>query len=100
MAWEVAGLTLDFTEVVTEWVPGRHKTWETVGNPRIIIMAHYRIRFTLSLLEHGTLLTLELEYDPRQSWWGRVLSWLLADWYGRWCLRRIGRDAKIALEVR
>lgn len=95
----IAGLTVDLTEVVTEWVPNRRKTWETIGNPRIVLMSHYRMRLTVSPLDHGTLLAFDIQYDPPRSFWGRMLGWLLADWYSRWCFRRMCRDAKKALEA-
>jgi hypothetical protein len=94
----VLGLALDLTEVVTEWVPDRRKAWQTAGEPRLIVMAGYRMAFTISPTGAGSVLTVEIEYDIPPSPVGRLMSWLLADAYSRWCLRRMCRDAKAAVE--
>jgi uncharacterized membrane protein len=94
----IAGLTVDLTEVVTEWVPNRRKVWETVGQPRLIIMSGYRMSFTVAPTSAGTVLTITIEYERPGSLVGRVLGWLLGDAYSRWCLRRMCRDARKALE--
>jgi len=94
----IAGLAIDLTEVVTEWVPNRHQVWETVGDPRLIIMSGYRMSFTLAPMSTGTVLTITIEYELPGSLFGRVLGWLLGDVYSRWCLRRMCRDTRKALE--
>jgi hypothetical protein len=43
---QVAGFDLDLTEVVTERIPDRQKTWETVEQPRLVIMSSYRVSFS------------------------------------------------------
>lgn len=94
----IMGLPIELTEVVTDWVADRLKAWETVGVPRLIVIAGYRMNFTVAPDGAGTVLTIEIEYDVPRSWLGRLLSWLLGDAYSRWCLRRMARDAKATLE--
>jgi hypothetical protein len=96
----ILGLPVDLTEVVTEWRLDQRKSWQTVGAPRLIVMAGYRMGFSVVPGDGGSLLTIEIEYDIPRSPIGRLLSWLLGDAYARWCLRRMGRDAKAALERR
>ena len=94
----IAGLAVDVTEAVTEWVPNRRKVWETVGQPRLIIMSGYRMSFTVAPTSVGTVLTITIEYELPGFLVGRVLGWLLGDMYSRWCLRWMCRDAGKALE--
>jgi hypothetical protein len=42
---------------------------------------------------------MEIEYDLPRSLGFRLLGWLLGDAYSRWCLRRMCRDAKRAVEA-
>jgi hypothetical protein len=95
----ILGLAVDLTEVVTEWVRDRRKAWQTVGEPRLIVMSGYRMGFTVAQGQSDSALTVEIEYDPPRTRGGRLLAWLLGDAYARWCLRRMCRDAKRAVEA-
>jgi polyketide cyclase/dehydrase/lipid transport protein len=92
------GIPLDFTTVVTRWRPEREKAWQTIGKPRLIVLRHFEMRFSLDPGEGGTHLTLALEYSLPTHGLGRVLGLALAGPYARWCLRRMLRDAQAALD--
>lgn len=98
MHGKVMGMTIDFTETVTEWVPNRKRVWKTIGEPKLIIMGGYEMSFLVEPVGGGSRLTFGISYDLPESFFGRILGWLLGNWYGRWCLRNMCRDAKSALE--
>ena len=94
----VMGLPLDFTGVVSRWVPQEEKIWRSIGEPRLIVIGAFEMRLTITPESGGSRLTAGIEYTLPKSWAGRLLGRVLARPYSRWCLRRICRDAKSALE--
>ena len=96
---KVMGLTLDFTESVTKYVPNREKVWHTTGSPRLLIMSSYEMRLAVESLSPSTSrLTISIAYELPSGWFWWSVGNLLAGWYSRWCLRRMCQDAKRALE--
>lgn len=95
------GLSLDFFESVTRYIPNREKVWRTIGEPRLLIIAAYEMRLSVEpLLASSSRLTISIAYDlPRSPLW-RLMGRLLAGPYSRWCLRQMVGDAKRALEMR
>ena len=98
MHGKVMGMTIDFTETVTEWVRNRKRVWKTVGEPKLVIMGGYEMSFVIEPAPSGSTLTFGITYDLPASLFGRILGWLVGSWYARWCLRNMCRDAKEALE--
>lgn len=98
---KILGLTLDFSESVTKYVPNREKVWHTIGEPRLLIMSSYEMRLAVEPLQPpSSRLTVSIAYElPRSGFW-RFMGTLLAGWYSRWCLRRMCQDTKRALEAR
>ena len=86
------GLRIDFTTTVVRWVENEEKVWRTIGEPHLVVIGHFEMRFTTTAFEGGTRLILSLDYDFPTSWFGRRLGWLLAGPYARWCVRRIIND--------
>jgi hypothetical protein len=93
------GLTLDFSETVTRYVPGREKGLRTIGDPRLLIIGGYEMGVNVQpLTEVSCRLTITFGYDlPRAGLW-RIVGWALAPWYGRWCLDSMTQGAKRELE--
>lgn len=92
------GMTIDFTEVVTKWVPSKLKEWETIGNAQIIIMRWYRMGFEITPSENGTVVKISIAYEPPKGWFYRLLSFLFGGIYCNWCLNNMLNDTKKALE--
>ena len=44
------GLSIDFSESVTKYVPPRKTVWRTVGEPRLLIIASYEIRVAVAVI--------------------------------------------------
>jgi hypothetical protein len=95
------GLSLDFSESVTRYIPSREKIWHTIGEPRLLIISYYEMRLAVEpLTAASSRLTISIAYElPRSTFW-RIVGRLLAGPYSRWCLRQMVGDAKRALEMR
>jgi hypothetical protein len=93
------GLTLDFSEMVTRYVPGREKVWHTVGAPRLLIVGGYEMGLKVEPVSNASSrLTITFDYDLPSSRFWRLVGIALAPWYGRWCLDRMTQGAKRDLE--
>ncbi len=92
------GLTIDFSETVTKYIAGREKVWETIGEPKLLIMSSYVMRVAVNPLSLSSCrLTISLTYAPPRSIFWRFVSALVGDWYARWCLKSMCQDAKAAM---
>ena len=94
------GLSIDFSESVTKYVPPREKVWRTLGEPRLVIIGSYEMRVAVEPLSpSASRLTISIVYElPRSGFW-RIVGLVLARAYSRWCLRRMCRDTKHVLEA-
>jgi hypothetical protein len=92
----VLGVNLAVEEVVTERVPPLHKTWETRGEPRLLVIGSYRMGFTIS--PHGERSRLVVFIDYRLPPYGfpHGLGLLFGRLYAAWCTRRVATDAVAA----
>jgi Polyketide cyclase / dehydrase and lipid transport len=95
------GLPIDFSEAVTKYAPPSEKVWRTIGEPQLLIIASYEMRVAVERLSQSSArLTSSIGYElPRSAFW-RIVGLLLARPYSRWCLRRMLRDSRRALEAR
>ena len=94
------GLTIDFSETVTAYDPGREKVWHTIGEPQLLIIDAYEMQVLVEPV-HSTLrgLTIGIDYTlPTRPVW-RLAGWLLAGTYSRWCLTSMVDGAKRDLEA-
>ena len=93
------GLTIDFSETVTQYVAGREKAWRTIGEPQLLIIAGYEMRVLVEPISPGSSrLTISIDYElPRSGIW-RALGWALGDTYSRWCLTSMVEGTKLDLE--
>lgn len=85
MSGRMLGLDLSLEEVVTEREPPLRKIWETVGQPKLYVIGHYRMGFTIAQTDCRTMLTVFIDYNFPSGllvW----LGWLLGGFYARWCV--------------
>jgi hypothetical protein len=94
------GLTIDFSETVTAYEPGRKKVWHTIGKPRLLIIDAYEMQVLVdSVHSSAARLTIGIDYTlPTRPIW-RLAGWLLAGAYSRWCLDSMVAGAKRDLEA-
>jgi hypothetical protein len=96
----VLGVRLEVDEVVTVREPPRCKFWQTVGEPRLLVIGAYRMGFELEPLEDPlrapTLLKVLLDYSLPARASALPLGPRLGHAYARWCTRRMVADASRA----
>ncbi len=97
---KVMGMVMDFTVEVTKWVQGKEKTWETIGDPKMIIYSWYQMHLTTSPSPPGTQAELSITYEGPGGWFNKIIYFFLGDWYCRWCLKHMLGDAKRILETK
>ena len=81
------GLNLHLDEVVTRYEPPRLKTWETVGEPDLLIIGGYRMGIKIESENERSLLSVFIDYNlpARNAWLGR----LFGEGYAKWCVRQM-----------
>jgi hypothetical protein len=92
-------LNLVVEEIVTEHERPRAKSWETRGQPRLIIIDHYRMGFKIDANGEGSRLRVLIDYDLPRTVFGCLLGSLLAPIYARWCVERMAKDAQRTFRV-
>lgn len=91
---KMMGLEMDFTVKVIKWMSGIEKVWETVGPTKLVIYSWYRMALRIHPAKTGTNAELSITYERPQGFLNRMLSFFFADWYCRWCLRKMLGDAE------
>ena len=92
LAGRMLGIQLSLEEEVIERVLPLRKSWQTLGSPRLLIMAWYRMGFEVVPLERGCRLRVFIDYELPERLPGRWLGRLFARSYARWCTEHMLRD--------
>jgi len=92
------GMQMDFTVEVTKWIDGAEKTWETIGEAKMIIYSWYRMQLLVKPVNTGSEALLSIAYEKPKGWFAKIISLLFADWYCNWCLKNMLNDTKKILE--
>ena len=95
----VLGVELLVEEVVTERVPPLRKTWETRGEPRLLVIGSYRMGFTIAPQGDRSQLVVFIEYQLPAGGFAHWLSLLFSRTYAAWCTRRMTADAVAAFSA-
>jgi hypothetical protein len=94
MTGRMMGFELFLEEVVTDRVPPRHKAWETVGNPTLLVIGNYRLGFDIASRGNSSDLRVLIDYDlppsPKLRWLGNLLGSI----YAKWCVGQMARSAR------
>ena len=96
---KVLWMIIDFTVVVTKWKIGKEKSWETEGLAKMIIMSWFRMDLTVTGNARKATATLSISYERPKRFLNRLLSFILADWYCRWCLKNMLNDTEKRLSA-
>ena len=94
---KVVGMPMDFTVEVTKWITGKEKIWGTIGEPKLILYSWFKMQLVVSTVANRTQAELSISYEKPNGWFYQLLSFFLADWYCRWCLKNMLGDSKKAL---
>lgn len=93
----VFGIRLHLDEVVTSREAPRGKSWETVGEPRLLVIGRYRMGFSLeSRAANASQLRVEIDYDLPRRGLAALLGTVFGRWYAKWCTRQMVEDAQRA----
>ena len=93
MRGRLLGIALSLDEVVIEREAPMRKVWETVGSPRLLVIASYRMGFEATPRVGGTQLRVFIDYGLPNAWPTRWLGHLFGNYYAHWCTRSMVNDA-------
>ncbi len=93
----VLGMNLVVEEVITERVPPLRKTWETRGEPRLLVIGSYRMGFTIAPHGDRSRLVVFIDYRLPPRGFAHALALLFGRTYAAWCTRRMATDAVAAI---
>ena len=92
MTGSMLGFHLGLEEVVTDRVPPFRKSWETAGEPRLLVIGGYRMGFKITPEAEASRLKVFIDWrDPPPRW--RWLGRLLGRTYARWCTEGMATGA-------
>lgn len=80
LAGTVFDMHLTVEETVMERNSPRNKAWETVGNPKLLVIGHYRMGFTSETQSDGSLVKVYIDYAMPPKWpagWLGLFVWLV-----------------------
>ena len=90
----VLAILLHLDEVITQRDPPRLKEWETVGEPRLLVIGSYRMRFEVAPKHGYSELRVSIDYDLPRTGAGTLLGRIFGRTYAKWCTRRMVQDAQ------
>ena len=88
------GIRLYVEEEITAQNAPTEKRWRTIGSPKLLVIGHYQMGFSISPHAQGALLRVFIDYALCEAGLSRWLSRLLAPSYARWCTRKMVSDAQ------
>ena len=96
---KMIGFTMDFTVIVTKWVKDKEKTWETIGEAKMIILDWYQMCFVISPKGENIKVELSIAYTKPKNIIFKFIAFFLAPFYANWCLNNMLQDSKQILEA-
>lgn len=91
-------MDMDFTVLVTKWIAGKEKIWETIGKSKMIIYSWYRMNLVVNKTNNCSTAQLSITYEKPEGWFAKIICGLFADLYCKWCLKNMLGDGKKLLE--
>lgn len=93
MDGRMMGIALSLEETITERQVPTRKVWETLGAPKLLIIAHYRMGFELTPQGESSMVCVFIDYSLPSKAPGLWLGHLLGGVYARWCTKQMANDA-------
>lgn len=86
------GITLFLDEVVTRHEPPRIKTWETVGDLKLLVIGHYGMGIEIIPQGPDTSMCVFIDYSmpDKNVWLGRLFGRM----YAKWCVAQMLNGAR------
>ncbi len=88
------GVPLHVDETVTVYAEPVSKAWHTVGVPHLLVVGAYEMGFSIRPLQHGSELTVFIDYALPDGAVSRLLGHLFGGKYARWCTNTMAGDAR------
>src|SRR3990172_10608589 len=63
MGGKVFGIHLSFDEIVTERIPPNRKVWQTVGNPKLLVIGNYQMGVEVTSGNSKSKLKVFIDYE-------------------------------------
>ena len=81
------GINLSLDEVVTRHEPPRVKTWETVGDLKLLVIGHYGMGIEITPHGADSLMRVFIDYElpAKHVWLGRLFGAM----YAKWCVAQM-----------
>jgi hypothetical protein len=92
LSGRILGASLSVTEAITEYLPPYRKVWETMDEPRLLVIGRYRLGVELSAEGAGSKLRVFLHYALPHGRFTRLAGRLLSRYYANWCTRQMVLD--------
>lgn len=89
----VFGIRLHLDEVVTLREPPFRKRWQTVGEPRLLVIGAYEMGFEIFNRDGDAQLRVDIDYALPRRGFSRLLGRVFGRSYARWCVKRMVDDA-------
>lgn len=90
----VFGVELFVEEVVTTHAPPFRKVWETIGEPRLLVIGSYRMSFDITSGNNGaSKVRVAIDYTLPEHGVAKVFRLVFGRMYARWCTRQMTTDA-------
>jgi hypothetical protein len=99
LAGRMLGLHLAVEGNVVERQSPNRKVWETVGEPRLLVIGPYRMEVTIAERRQSSFVTIAIDYALPQRSPGRWLGSLFNKMYARWCVDQMMQDLKHRFET-
>jgi hypothetical protein len=93
----VFGIPLFLNEVVVARDVSRRKVWETVGEPRLLVIGRYQMGFEIAPSDAGAHLRVSIDYELPSGGMSRLFGHAFGRTYARWCTRQMVLDAQSSL---
>lgn len=95
LSGRVLGIPIRLEEIVTERTPPFRKTWETVGDPKLLVIGRYRMGVEITPQKTGSLLRVFIDYEwPGNTLLEQWAGYLLSGYYAKWCTQQMVDDTK------
>jgi hypothetical protein len=100
MHGKILGINLSLDEIVTRYEPPSLKVWETVGDPKLLVIGPYQMGLQIEPREEASNLKVFIDYDLPMSAKTRWLGYLFGSMYAKWCVQQMLATAKEHFKVK
>jgi len=89
------GIPISLDEVVTQYQKPQIKVWETVGEPKLLVVGQYQMKIGIQPQDSKSYLSVSIDYmlPDKYAWLGKLFGKM----YAKWCVRQMINGARIYL---